>query len=77
MTTELVTIFIPVLLACKTPRVDSCDAVQYNEHFLQLVDCRDVNLQAMQEIKNEFAYVEGWCINAKLPAYKLQFTKEK
>jgi hypothetical protein len=75
--TELLTIFIPVLLVCKTPTVDSCDALQYSGHYLQLVDCRDANLQAMQKIKNKVAYVEGWCINTQIPAYKLQFTQDK
>ena len=56
--------FIPVLMACKTEEIQSCQVVQYTGFFPSQQECRRVaQLKLKETLPEDWFHGESWCIS--------------
>ena len=65
--TELITLFIPVVLLCETPNVTECQLVQHQGYFMTKKECEEFTQRNVYRvIPKKGAYTDSWCVEAKV-----------
>jgi len=65
--TELITLFIPVVLVCETPHVTECQLVQHLGYFETRKECVEFTQRNVYKvIPKKGGYADSWGVEAKV-----------
>ena len=74
--TELITLFIPVVLVCETPNVTECQLVQHSGWFMSRKECEEFTQQNIHSVMpKRKAYADSWCVEAKVQRKAERFVR--
>ena len=74
--TELITLFVPVVLLCETPNVTECQLVQHKGYFMTKKECEGFTQDNIYKaIPKKGAYADSWCVEVKVQRKAERFVR--
>ena len=74
--TELITLFVPVVLLCETPNVTECQLMQHQGYFMTKKACQDFTQDNLYKvIPKKGAYADSWCVEVKVQRRTERFVR--
>ena len=66
--TELITLFVPVVLLCETQSVAECQLVQHQGYFVTKKECVEFTQRNVHKVmpKRKAYYADSWCVEVKV-----------